>query len=216
MSDQDGEGTSSLEPRDRALRRGVLEDAIEQGWQDLLTGIRIYVRKFGLVSDAPTVDVLAREILQDTVVTALQRADNYDPERPARPWLLGISINHIRRRVRVRAAESNVVLVDDTKLSREHAGKDSKGPTADEMFDLLLRSSRNFRPGQLTLDELLSLVGETDREVLRLVFIEGLRGKSLAAELGVSEGAAWARTSRAIAKFRKAYLHSEQTGQKGN
>ena len=58
---------------------------IEQEWQRLLTGIRIYVRKFGLAGDASTADTVARDILQDTVVTALAQSSNYDPQRLALP-----------------------------------------------------------------------------------------------------------------------------------
>ena len=88
---------------------------------------------------------------------------------------------------------------------------DSGMLTEDEMFDLLYQSAGQANSHhQPTLEELLSLVKPSDQEVLRLAFVDGLRGKSLAAALGISEGAAWSRLSRAIARLRKAYFQSKQ------
>lgn len=188
---------------------------IEQEWQRLLTGIRIYVRKFGLAGDASTTDTVARDILQDTVVTALAQSSNYDPDRLALPWLLGVAINHIRHRRRALGVESRVLPVADVRLTSSGEG-DSRSLSTDEIFDLLTqRATADRRPNQLTAVEILSLVNEADRQILQLAFIEGLRGKALAAQLGISEGAAWARTSRAITRLREAYFRTaEEKGKK--
>ena len=75
------------------------------------------------------------------------------------------------------------------------------------MFDLLCSSAETAGSGKhVTMDELLSLVEGNDREVLQLAFVEGLRGKALAERLCISEGAAYTRQSRAIARLRRAYL----------
>ena len=78
------------------------------------------------------------------------------------------------------------------------------------MFDLLQYAGTNSGAKRSTADELLSLVDEDHRRLLRLAFIEGLRGKSLAARMGISEGAAWARTSRSLSRLRRAYFESEE------
>lgn len=64
------------------------------------------------------------------------------------------------------------------------------------------------------VEETLALVEESDREVLRLSFCEGLQGAELAARLGVSTGAAYTRKCRAIDRLRRAYIRS-LSGQEG-
>jgi DNA-directed RNA polymerase specialized sigma24 family protein len=53
--------------------------------------------------------------------------------------------------------------------------------------------------------ELLSLVSESDQQVLRLAVIEGLSGRELAVELGITEGAARVRLHRAKQQLRRVY-----------
>ncbi|MCP5065038.1 MAG: sigma-70 family RNA polymerase sigma factor, partial [bacterium] len=50
----------------------------------------------------------AEDVLQETLLTALEKADSYDEARPLTPWLVGILKNHARRlrRRRERASES--------------------------------------------------------------------------------------------------------------
>lgn len=160
----------------------------------MLTGIRIYVSRFGLAADAPTVDTVAREILQETVVTALGQSGNYDPQRLALPWLLGVAINHIRHRRRALVIESRVVPAADLRLSSS-GEENNRSLSTDEIFDLLTqRANARYRPNQPRVNEILSLVNEDDRQILQLAFIEGFRGEDLAAKLGISEGAACVRT----------------------
>ena len=75
---------------------------------------------------------------------------------------------------------------------------------------LYYRDKQLSTAGQTTFDDLLTLVSDNDQRVLRLAFEGNLRGQSLAAELGISEGAAWARLSRAIKRLREAYAQSER------
>ena len=212
---EQGNTPGPLQPTKHNRNREVLMMAIEQKWQQLLTGIRIYVSKFGLAADGSTIDAVARDILQDTVVTALAQSSNYDPQRPTLPWLLGVAINHIRHRRRALGVESRVVPVADLRLCSSGEG-DSRSLSTDEILDLLTQwANAGYRPNQLTVNEILSLVNEDDRQILQLAFIEGLRGKALAARLGIGEGAAWARTSRAIARLREAYFETaEEKGKK--
>src|SRR5947209_8150825 len=90
--------------------RERLHAAIEEHWPDLLTGIQIYVRKFGLSRDPAADDSLARDILQDAILAALQSADKFDSTRPVRPWLLGIALNCLRHACRDRALEQKHVI----------------------------------------------------------------------------------------------------------
>lgn len=213
---QEANAPGPSQPTEPNRNLELLMMGIEQEWQQLLTGIRIYVSRFGLAADASTVDTVARDILQDTVVTALGQSGNYDPQRLALPWLLGVAINHIRHRRRALGIESRVVPVADLRLSSSREG-DSRSLSTDEIFDLLTqRANARYRPNQLTVNEILSLVNEDDRQILQLAFMEGLRGKDLAAKLGISEGAAWTRTSRALGRLREAYFETAQEKGKKN
>ena len=196
--------------------RDVLRTAIEREWPHLLTGVRIFVSRFGLVTGGATLEDTAREILHDTIATGLAKSAKYNNQQEPLPWLLGIAINHIRHRRRAVRINSGVVAIADVRLPSRTHDAGSTRLSSDEMFDLLMKSANaNFRSNQLNANELLSLVKDEDRKILHLAFIEGLRGKALAAHLGISEGAALTRTSRAIARLREAYFEaSEETGKK--
>jgi RNA polymerase sigma factor (sigma-70 family) len=197
---------------DSVWKRQLLAEAIEDHWSDLLVGIQIYVKRFGLAEDRSSIEKLSQEVLQDTVITALQSSGNYDPSRPARPWLLGVALNQIRRLRRTQYRERRYITpVADTPQVQVLQQSDHGELTEDEMFALLCQSAEQPGPhSRLTLDEILCLVKESDKQILKLAFVGGLRGKSLAAELGISEGAAYVRLSRSVARLREAYLQSER------
>ena len=215
MTSQEEQATTSS-PAGYNQNQDVLRTAIEREWPHLLTGVRIFVSRFGLVTDGVTLEDTAREILHDTIATGLAKSAKYNNQKEPLPWLLGIAINHIRHRRRAVGINSRVVAIADVRLPSRTPDTGLTRLSSDEMFDLLMRAaSVNFRASQLNANELLSLVKEDDRKILHLAFIEGLRGKALAAHLGISEGAAITRTSRAIARLREAYFEaSEETGKK--
>jgi RNA polymerase sigma factor (sigma-70 family) len=215
LASQEEQATNSS-PAGYNQNQDVLRAAIERDWPHLLTGVRIFVSRFGLVIDGATLEDTAREILHETIATGLAKSAKYNNQKEPLPWLLGIAINHIRHRRRAVGINSRVVAIADVRLPSKTPDTGSTRLSSDEIFDLLMRSaSANFRTNRLNANELLSLVKEEDRKILHLAFIEGLRGKALAAHLGISEGAALTRTSRAIAQLREAYFEaSEETGKK--
>ena len=198
---------------DSIWKRQLLIKAIEDHWSDLLVGIQIYVKRFGLAEDRSSIEKLSQEVLQDTVITALQSSGNYDPSRPVRPWLLGVALNQIRRLRRTQYRERRYItpVADTPQVRKAVQQSDYRELTEDEMFTLLCQSAEQLDPhSRLTLDEILCLVKESDQKILKLAFAGGLRGKSLAAELGISEGAAYVRLSRSVARLREAYLQSDR------
>jgi RNA polymerase sigma factor (sigma-70 family) len=196
--------------QDRPDKRSLLREAIDEHRQDLLVNIRVLVWRFGLARDRRDVEMLSEEILQATVVTALDRAENYDVNRPARPWLRGVAFKQVRRRVRDQTYENRrISLAADTPQIRAR----SRGPEfaplpEEEIFGLLGEQSHDPH----AVGELLSLVGSSDREVLELRYVEGLEGREIAARLGIREGAARTRLSRAGERLRKAYHESNEAG----
>ena len=215
MTDHNDE-PEGLSDNDR--KRALLEEEIEQNWPRLLAGIRVYVWKFHLATDRDSIETHAREVLQDVVVTALEKSCNYSPDRPAQAWLLRVALNHVRHRLRAQASKHREILVGDSPIGRKRNQEASSTPLPeDELLDLLFQArNQPFRQGALTFEEMLSLVNDSDRKILRLVFVENLRGKALAAELRISEGAAYTRTSRAIAALRKVFLQGEQENNKAD
>ncbi len=65
---------------------------------------------------------------------------------------------------------------------------------------------------RLAIEELLSLVGEGSRRVLWLAFVQGLKGKALAAKLGIREGSAHVALNRAKTQLREAYYDAYGRG----
>ncbi len=208
MGEHDREETDLIADENQTSNYRILCQAIEQHWKELLPSIRVQIRKLNLATDHNAVEDLAQEILNGSIVQALKNHDKYNPDRPAFPWLRKIAFNQALMLRRRRNLENqHVTLVaDETKKLAEQTG--SERMSEDEMFDLLYQPSG---PSKYTLDDLLSLVNDTDRQILELVFVHGLRGKSLAAKLGVSEGAAWMKQNRAIARLSEAFMRSEQT-----
>jgi RNA polymerase sigma factor (sigma-70 family) len=208
-------------------KRRALAEAIEGNYTRLLGGIRALVWKMS-ISDVPsTVDMIAHEILHETVVVALDKAGRYDPTKPAHSWLLGIAANKIKEYMRKTSnRERKTPSVVDIHVSKQNRKQNTdtvgftQELTEEDMIDsLLFRSPENplwqDRINK-SFDELINLVHEADRLVLSLAFTDNLRGKDLAATLGISEGAAYVRLSRAISRLREAYLINENLEEKSD
>lgn len=189
-------------------RRRILEEAVERGHQELLGRIGFYLWRFGGAAGREGIIERAREVLQDTFVTALGILDRYDPTGSAILWLLNVSVIVVKRKAREQGRERRrLTLVADSEQARRAIGD---GRVADisetELFDALLRPHAGAPSSQSpTAEELLSLVEGDDRELLRLYYLEGLNGEELAAKFGVSNGAVHQRLSRARNKVRLAY-----------
>ncbi|WP_341532148.1 sigma-70 family RNA polymerase sigma factor (plasmid) [Nostoc sp. UHCC 0302] len=199
---------NSHSSQDKELKQKLLRKVIEQHYQELLVGIQVYIWKFGFVKERTQVETLVKEILQDTIVIALEKSQNYDINRPALSWLLGVALNVMRKRRREQCYESqHITPITDTPQVRKKIQQLGFELTSEaEMFEFLHHLPEQSDPyGRLILEELLCLAGDSDREVLRLSFVEGLKGKSLASALNIKEGTAWVRLHRAIVRLRQAY-----------
>jgi RNA polymerase sigma factor (sigma-70 family) len=190
-------------------RRRLLEETIEREQQELLSDIGFHVWHFGVATDREGVTALAKEVLQDTVVTALGIADKYDQSRSARLWLRNVAVVVIMRKIREQGRERHrLTLVADSEPVRRAAGdKNAREMSEAEMFDMLAPSPEGTASSQSPgAEELLALVEGDDQEILRLHYLEGLDGEELAAKFGVSKAVVYQRLSRARIKVRRAYL----------
>ena len=180
----------------------ILRHGIERESTDLRRGIELYIIRFTVVRAPDQVAELADEIFQEAVVRALAKAQAFDPAHRPLPWLLGFALNVVRERSRQQRRE---VLTHYRPSARPTAE-----PDTDPLDEVLCRLHDREGTSAFAVIELLDLVDPRDREVLRLAYVEGMQGPALAERLGVKEGAARVRLSRALQRLATAYRQADQ------
>jgi RNA polymerase sigma factor (sigma-70 family) len=108
----------------------------------------------------------------------------------------------IMERQRAKRADSHH-LIDE----REH--RDAEGELLPSRIEMV-RDTATQRFHQL--QEILSLVGPADRQVLELRYVHELSFRELAAALGIAENAARVRHHRAVLRLTKEYFAAEKAG----
>ena len=126
---------------------------------------------------------IADDIVSEAVVTALERLEQFDPERGAfRSWLFTITSSKIadhRRRHR--------------RFWRAINRRWRPDPPGDSAFELALRGDERSR-----VHRAVERLSEPNREVVTLRFVADLPIAAIAGTLGISEGAVKMRLSRAL------------------
>ncbi|MBD2001409.1 sigma-70 family RNA polymerase sigma factor [Leptolyngbya sp. FACHB-541] len=213
-----GQKTSSAEVGGNSQSRQILHDAIQQDWQQLQGTIHIFVikrcNKLNLAIEPQMIEAAARDILHETIETALKLANKFDSTRSPKPWVLGIAKNIVLNWGEQQLKERNNVtpIADLGKIRRRLQQSNTGFLSESEMFDLLDEAADRSKCDSSTLDDLLSLIEGDDREILRLFYGEDLQGKELAAELGTSTGAIHVRLSRARKKLHEALIRQKELG----
>ncbi len=132
-----------------------------------------------LAPDATSAD----DLVQATFVTAIESADQYDPDRELLPWLLGVLANHARH-ARRRAQRA----IDPDRV--HHAATTDPGEAA----------------GQRELDALLTAaidrLGEPYRPVLRLHLQQGMAPAEIARVLERPGATVRAQIARGLDRIR--------------
>lgn len=222
MNRQAEQPTDPSQYPEQSPKQQLLCEAIERDWQRLQGDIQVWVSsvlkqfgtKFDKTCERYSIEAVAQEILHETIETALKKVEEFDFNRRPYPWLRGIAINKVKEWQRNQDKKSNRVIPIE-KLSKACQIK-QQSVSGEEILGLLHQSSDSSSPdSQLMLEYLLSLVKDSDREVLRLAFVDGLDGKSLAAALGTTEGTAYTKKHRAIARLRQAYAQGTQKLEEG-
>ncbi len=193
----------------------IINQAIERHYLSLRTGVQVMVAKSGLVDGEAKIIETGDEVLHDTIETALRSADKFDSSRSAYSWLMGIAVNKLREMRRDIQYETKRVQVFEDKEAEDNnsstgGGSDNaEDSTAEERIDSVLFRSTNrssLENQEQPLNEILALVKESDRRILTLAVVDGLSGTDLAAVLGIREGTAYMRLSRAKDHLRQKYL----------
>jgi RNA polymerase sigma factor (sigma-70 family) len=127
-----------------------------------------------------------------------------------------IAQNVVRNRLAAKKRGNRAFPVTDYVPRAGAAGfrrQELESKSEQEEFDALLADDESESAvSRLRVEEILSLVGEGPRRVLRLAFVEGLRGKALAARLGIKEGSANVALNRAKAQLRETYHEARGRG----
>lgn len=181
--------------------------------EDLLTRIRsgqrewfgLLVRKyerelFGYLRRYLGDAELAADVFQNTFLAVFQKIQQYEPGRPARPWLYTIAthqaIDALRRKARRR--DSNHWLPPPEDSGDESAQNlfhvlQAAGPGPVEQAELG-ESRREVRDAVVQLPELL-------KQVVLLTYFHGLKYQDAAEILGVPLGTVKSRLHAALAKL---------------
>jgi RNA polymerase sigma-70 factor (ECF subfamily) len=141
-------------------------------------GVWRYLRRLG-VREADVEDVV-----HDVFVVAHRRIDSYDPQRPLRPWLLGIAFRVAAER---RRSEHREVMDADPGLETADAG-----PWPDQV----LETHEARRRVQKALDGL----GLAQRAVFVMHDLESLSAPEIAQALDVPLNTVYSRLRLARAK----------------
>jgi RNA polymerase sigma factor (sigma-70 family) len=180
----------------------LLSRFIEQNAASLMTILRGYVRKADIVpANEEAVQEAALELLNEVYLEAVKIRSNFDPSRPPKAWLLGIASNLILRK------KSSKYKNDQREIALSDLRKENQAELSDEdVLEHLTLLAQDGPEQQIVATEqfeyLLSLVSESDQQILRLVIELDLDGKLLAQELGCSYNAAMVRLYRARQRLR--------------
>lgn len=195
-------------PADLSHRESVVREAIEAHENDIKGDIRFYLLKFG---DNRNLKERVEEIWHETVIEALKSAHYFDTTKPARPWLRVIAIRRVQKSWSDNKRRVDEIAPDETAAVKRRTGE-AGNMSQTEMLDLLAANSAvaKFLHKAENADEILSVLpDEADREILRLRYVENVRGAELARLTGApSEGAAQKAAARALEKLRRIYQSS--------
>lgn len=222
MKQQVGQSVDPSYDPEVGKKRQLLSQVVEEEWQVLQNTIQVYVirainqsgDKLGNSSNRNFTETVAKEIFHETVEEALKIAGKFDPNRSARPWLLGIAAKKIQRWQRQQTQQNQrITPIAELPLARRLKQQNSEILSEEEILGILYDSSNSSDPEML--EYLLSLVNDSYRKILKLAFVDGKTGESLATALGTTPGAAYTKKHRAIAQLRQAYAQGNKLSEEG-
>jgi RNA polymerase sigma-70 factor (ECF subfamily) len=190
-----------MNKRDGPFDAGKVHKFLENESASLLPTLRYYIH-CARICPPRKVNEMAEEVLNDVVVVALTKADQFRSNGRPKAWILGIAANIIKR---LQADQAK-------RRTREPLIQDlipalAKGLSEGELFDQFIALScpdpGKEMEAEQAIARLLAGVSEEDQRLLRMAVIYGLSGKELGEALGISAGAARVRLHRALNRVRE-------------
>lgn len=178
----------------------ALAAAIDRVYAELRQTVEVLVSRAERGKHRDEIVELAGEVLDEAVARAMARADQWRPETSPRPWIAKFATNVLRERYR------------KLKQDREHFPTAVTAPDTDE--DVLTTVVDPATVGADRLFELLDLVHEPERTLLRRAYLDHEPQAEIARSLGVNDGTLRVQLLRARQRFTVAYRAAEH-GEKG-
>lgn len=134
------------------------------------------------------------DMVQDTIVTALQIGHRFDDDNLS-GWLMAILHGHVRNARRRAWVRTSVPL----------SGPESAGNDDADVLEFPVAATQELK---LDLDDVLTALrtlSAADQEIIWLARVDGLSHEQIAERLGLPLGTLHSRLSRATARLRAAY-----------
>lgn len=158
--------------------------------------LRMYVLNWG-IAHGDAVDDEVDKLLSDLVYEALRSHHRYDASRPPLAWLLGISVNLIRRRIANRANHREITVSDLC----------SENMSPDEIFERYLVGTQDCNLEHLenneSWDARLAPFSETDRAIMNGKYRDALTTTEIAAQHNMKPATVRKRISRIMHQLRQ-------------
>lgn len=138
----------------------------------------------------------ARDAAQEVFLKAFRAAASYRPRGQVFTWLYRIAVNHCLNRLRRRAVVRFLSLAERNDEGEPVLDPADPGAAPDRAVEARRRWAAARRA--------LAALPPGQRAVLVLAKFEGLKGKEIAAALGITEGAVESRLVRALRTLLKA------------
>jgi RNA polymerase sigma factor (sigma-70 family) len=188
------EVTVATEPA-RALR-----SAIDRVYPELRRTVEVLVSRAERGQFRTETVEIANEVLDEAVARAMARADQWQQDTNPRPWIARFATFVILERYR------------KLKRDREHFPVATTPPDAQEDVLATVVDPNTIGPDRLF--ELLDLVPEPERSLLRRAYVDHEPQADIARSLGVNDGTLRVQLLRARQRFAGAYRAAEH-GEKG-
>jgi RNA polymerase sigma-70 factor (ECF subfamily) len=153
--------------------------------------VRRHIARLGVARDE------AGDLVQATFLEVIRASRRFDPQYPARSWLIGMATVMVRRHRRsVRRAASLLATL---------AGFSRSEPTTNATAADLIEGDETVH----SLVKAFEGLSHRKREVFVLVTLEGLSGEEAAAALGIPVNTVWTRLHHARLALRAALHEGE-------
>ena len=202
------------DPRPSPEQEKALLNALEKYKATLMDHARLCVRKAGLAYDSTRIQVLAEDAFQIASTNAIKKARDFNPTRPATPWLKQFIFNAVRTLKKQEKKHSGLKLVGD--LHPKHRSSDTGDLNDEDLFAFL--GQADGRVDEQEEDPRIVWIRENaspdDCAVIELR-LQGYSGASLAEALSrhlgkqIATGAAEVRLYRARRRLQEKYTSQQ-------